>query len=87
MTGIAWVSLLSIIAIAFPLVLVPLFAVPLSIVLHLAALKRLSQIEGEHIYVRSSMKVTHSRRRTVSMFALAALLLATPVAAQVDTLS
>ena len=29
---------------AFPLVLVPLFAVPLSIVLHLAALKRLSRI-------------------------------------------
>ena len=72
---------------AFPLALVPLFAVPLSVVLHLAALKRLPQLDPEQVYVRSSMKVTHSRRGTVSMLALAALLLATPVAAQVETLS
>lgn len=72
---------------AFPLVLIPLFAVPLSFLLHFAALQRLPQLEPEHAYLRSSMKVTHSRGGTVSMFVLGALLLATPVAAQVDTLS
>jgi outer membrane protein TolC len=70
---------------AFPLVLIPLFAVPLSVVLHLAALKRLAQIDGEHMSVRSSMKVMHSRRSPVSLLAIAALLLATPAAAQVET--
>jgi len=70
---------------AFPLVLVPLFAVPLSIVLHLAALKRLSQFDGDHMYVRSSMNVTHSHRSMVSMLAIGTLLVATPAAAQVDT--
>jgi outer membrane protein len=71
---------------AFPLVLIPLFAVPLSIVLHLAALRRLSHDAGSHMFVRSSMKVTHSRGSIVGMLAIAGLLLAAPVSAQVDTI-
>ena len=70
---------------AFPLILIPLFAVPLSIVLHVAAVKRLSPTDGDRMYVRSSMNVTHSRRSTVSMLAIGTLLFATPVSAQVDT--
>jgi hypothetical protein len=41
---------------AFPLVLIPLFAVPLSVLLHLAALKRLPDIGADRIPGRSAVK-------------------------------
>ena len=70
----------------FPLVLVPLFAVPLSVVLHLAALKRLSQDAASHMYVRSPMNVTHSRGSSIAgIVVIAGLVLSTPASAQVDT--
>ncbi|MGH9257087.1 MAG: TolC family protein [Vicinamibacterales bacterium] len=71
---------------AFPFVLVPLFAVPLSILLHLAALKRQSRIGGGRLSTRILMEGTHSRRRVVSTLVIAGVLLATPTAAQVETL-
>jgi outer membrane protein TolC len=58
---------------AFPLVLVPVFSVPLWILLHLAALRK---------QVRYPMHVTPMRRETAAVLALAGMLVTTPAAAQ-----
>ena len=69
---------------SFPFALIPLFAVPLSILLHVAALKRLPKVTEGRFYTRPALHV--SRRSTVSGLVIACLLSALPAAAQVETL-
>ena len=69
---------------SFPFALIPLFAVPLSILLHVATLKRLRRSDEGQFYTRGALHL--SRRSAVSGLVVAGLLSAVPAAAQVEKL-